>query len=84
MPTYLENRFRIRPAGVVSKKLMGERNMAKAILSCNLRAAYRAQSQCVRALQIASGRRLTSIEQKIQSISVCTTTSAAEPTPKAK
>lgn len=36
---YLENRFNIRPAGVVSKKLIGDLNMAKAILSCNFRDA---------------------------------------------
>ena len=36
---YLEKRLRIRPAGVVSKKLIGERKMAKAIRSCNLRLA---------------------------------------------
>ena len=30
---YLENRFKILPVGVVSKKLMGDRKMAKAILS---------------------------------------------------
>jgi hypothetical protein len=36
---YLENRFRMRPAGVVSKKLIGDLNMAKAILSCNFRDA---------------------------------------------
>jgi hypothetical protein len=38
-PTCLEKRLRMRPAGVVSKKLIGERNMANAILSCNLREA---------------------------------------------
>lgn len=37
--TYLENRFRMRPLGVVSKNVMGERMMACAILSCNLREA---------------------------------------------
>ena len=36
---YLENRLRMRPAGVVSKKLIGDLNMAKAILSCNFRDA---------------------------------------------
>jgi hypothetical protein len=36
---YLENRLRIRPAGVVSKKLIGDLNMAKAIRSCNFRDA---------------------------------------------
>lgn len=30
----------MRPDGVVSKKLMGERNMAIAILSCNFLEAY--------------------------------------------
>lgn len=30
---YLEKRLRIRPAGVVSKKIMGDRKMAKAIRS---------------------------------------------------
>lgn len=37
--TYLENRLRMRPAGVVSKKLIGERKMANAIRSCSLRLA---------------------------------------------
>jgi hypothetical protein len=37
--TYLENRFRMRPAGVVSKKLIGERKIAKAIRSCSFRLA---------------------------------------------
>ena len=36
---YLENRLSIRPAGVVSKKLIGDLNMANAILSCNFREA---------------------------------------------
>ncbi len=39
MLPYLENRLSIRPAGVVSKKLIGDLNMAKAILSCNFREA---------------------------------------------
>lgn len=38
--TYLENRFNMRPLGVVSKKVIGDRKMANAILSCNLREAY--------------------------------------------
>lgn len=38
--TYLENRLRIRPAGVVSKKLIGDLKMANAIRSCSLREAY--------------------------------------------
>jgi hypothetical protein len=37
--TYLENRLRMRPAGVVSKKLIGERKIAKAIRSCSFRLA---------------------------------------------
>lgn len=37
--TYLENRLRIRPDGVVSKKLMGERKMENAIRSCIFREA---------------------------------------------
>src|SRR4051812_7337685 len=37
--TYLENRLRMRPLGVVSKKLIGERKMAKAIRSCSFRLA---------------------------------------------
>jgi hypothetical protein len=36
---YLENRLSMRPAGVVSKKLIGDLNIAKAILSCNFRDA---------------------------------------------
>jgi hypothetical protein len=38
--TYLEKRFRILPAGVVSKKLIGDRNIANAILSCNFLEAW--------------------------------------------
>lgn len=38
--TNLEKRLRMRPAGVVSKKLIGDRKMAKAILSWSLRDAY--------------------------------------------
>ena len=38
--TYPENRLRIRPAGVVSKNLIGDLKMAKAILSWSLREAY--------------------------------------------
>lgn len=37
---YLENRFRILPVGVVSKKLMGDLKIACAILSCSFREAY--------------------------------------------
>ena len=37
---YLENRLRIRPLGVVSKKLIGLRKIAYAILSCSFREAY--------------------------------------------
>lgn len=38
--TYLENRLRIRPDGVVSKKLIGERKIEKAIRSCSFLEAY--------------------------------------------
>ena len=38
--TYLEKRFRIRPMGVVSKKLIGERKIAYAIRSCNFLEAF--------------------------------------------
>lgn len=38
--TYLENRLRMRPDGVVSKKLMGERKMENAIRSCIFREAW--------------------------------------------
>lgn len=38
--TYLENRLRIRPDGVVSKKLIGERKMENAIRSCIFREAW--------------------------------------------
>lgn len=37
--TNLEKRLRILPEGVVSKKFMGDLNIAYAILSCNLRDA---------------------------------------------
>ena len=40
MCTYLEKRFRMRPLGVVSKKVMGDRKMACDIRSCSLRDAY--------------------------------------------
>jgi len=36
---YLENLFKIRPAGVTSKKDIGDRKMAVAILSCSFRDA---------------------------------------------
>jgi hypothetical protein len=39
LAAYLENLFKILPAGVVSKKLIGDLNMAKAILSCSFREA---------------------------------------------
>lgn len=38
--TYLEKRFKILPVGVVSKKDIGERKMALAILSCNFLEAF--------------------------------------------
>lgn len=38
--TNLEKRLSILPAGVVSKKLIGDRKIAKAILSCNFREAF--------------------------------------------
>ncbi len=38
--THLENLLRMRPAGVTSKKDMGDLKIAVAILSCNLRDAY--------------------------------------------
>jgi hypothetical protein len=81
----LENRLRMRPAGVVSKKLIGLRKIAIAILSCSFRDA------CVkRNHQLQFGRKVlhtqprTSMEQKIQRIKVWITTKAAEPTPNAK
>jgi hypothetical protein len=37
---YLEKRLSTRPVGVVSKKLIGDRKMAKVIRSCNFREAY--------------------------------------------
>lgn len=38
--TNFEKRFKILPAGVVSKKLIGDRKIAFAILSCNFLEAY--------------------------------------------
>lgn len=38
--TNLENRLRIRPEGVVSKKLIGDRKIANAIRSCSFREAW--------------------------------------------
>lgn len=40
--TYLENRLSMRPAGVVSKKVMGDRKMAKAMRSCSFLLAWSA------------------------------------------
>lgn len=37
----------MRPAGVVSKKLIGDLKIAKAILSCNLRDACERDVSCV-------------------------------------
>lgn len=39
--THLENLLRILPAGVTSKKDIGDLKMAVAILSCNFLDAYR-------------------------------------------
>lgn len=41
---YLENRLRIRPVGVVSKKLIGDLNIAKAIRSWSFREACEIQN----------------------------------------
>jgi hypothetical protein len=103
MFTYLEKRLRIRPAGVlfvvskqsdigmgttyVSKKLIGDLKMAKAIISCSLREACHitGQSSCVLALwSLARAAVLTSMEQKIHRINVCRTTRADEPMPNPK
>lgn len=45
--THLENLFNMRPLGVVSKKFMGDRKIAWAILSCNLREACTHALACV-------------------------------------
>jgi hypothetical protein len=37
--THLEKRFRMRPVGVVSKKLIGDLKMAYAMRSCSFRLA---------------------------------------------
>lgn len=81
--TYLEKRLSMRPAGVVSKKFMGDRKMANAILSCNFRDAYTVLWVSVE-LGGTGGVILTSIEQNIQRIKVWRTTNPAEPIPKAK
>jgi hypothetical protein len=41
--THLENLFNIRPAGVTSKKDIGDLKIAVAILSCSFRDAYTGQ-----------------------------------------
>ena len=82
---YLENRFKMRPAGVVSKKLIGDLKMANAILSCNFREAFICKSQHHKTKVGVSGWAiLTSIEQNIQRMRFCKTTNAAAPIPKAK
>ena len=73
----------------VSKKLIGDLKMAKAILSWSFREACGNQFSFRPELHPHAGRvprseELTSIEQKIQSIKVWTTTSSAPPIPKAK
>lgn len=46
--TYLENRFNIRPVGVVSKKLIGDRKMAHAMFWCSFLLACKCVvSRCV-------------------------------------
>lgn len=89
--TYLEKRFKIRPAGVVSKNDMGLLKMAKAMRSCSFLDAYclsinRPYVICGRYIyaykKIGSAR--TSIEQKIHSNKVWKRTKAEYPMPKAK
>ena len=43
--TYLENLFKMRPAGVVSKKLIGDLKIANAIRSCSLREAWDGEAE---------------------------------------
>lgn len=55
--TYLENRLRMRPAGVVSKKLIGERKIANAIRSCNFLLACMYESVHVQRLHAQNAGR---------------------------
>jgi len=84
-------RFKIRPVGVVSKKLIGDLKIAYAIRSWSFRDAYKfMQGQLL--VRTAAARIfkehckecfLTSIEQKIHNMSVCITVRRAPPTPNA-
>jgi hypothetical protein len=60
MMTYLEKRFRILPAGVVSKKLIGDRKIANAMRSCNFLEAWSCTMQKLASMQkfysISSGQ----------------------------
>jgi len=67
--THLENLFRILPAGVTSKKDIGDLNMAVAILSCNFLDAYKASSIIIFRRLIQQVKH-TSMEQKIHNINV--------------
>ena len=56
--TYLENLFRMRPLGVVSKNVIGDLKMANAIRSCNLRDAYKTPPRCISCDRSVSPTRL--------------------------
>lgn len=67
--THLENLFRILPAGVTSKKDIGDLKMAMAIRSCNFLDACNGWLDN-RLRLLDSARTRTSMEQKIHSINV--------------
>ena len=74
----------------VSKKLIGDLKIANAILSCSFLDAYSGGyisfRLCIYIMHgtICEYRILTSIEQNIHRMRVCTTTRAADPIPKTK
>lgn len=82
--TYLENRFRIRPTGVVSWKLIGDLKIATSILSCNLREAYSRATTSVRIKPpFIVGGILTSIALTKNITTLSMRAKPAEPTPNA-
>ena len=63
--TNLENRLRIRPAGVVSKKLIGARKMACAILSCNFREACNTHTDKIPSVSVSGPSRQCSTSDRM-------------------
>ena len=80
--TSLEKRFKMRPAGVVSKKDMGLRKIAIAIFWCKILAACR---QMVLVFKLdRTGCTQTSTAQRSHRINDCAMVRAALPNPNAK